>query len=520
MLTDNRCTTMQQPNCNDLFDRDGDDSNMEFWERTSKKLQRMARDASASPELRENNPKAVRFNDDILKEARNLMVGELIKILISHIEKELMGMLSRPALRREVGEAFDPLLLSSMQKRLMSEKIAVVRDAFGRFLLKADPSNVKPKSSDILSIQSLMETVENGLLEIKKNKMKGASVALLAEEKRLVQDICFYEHRLAQQETSRSVVSCVSVSVDDNSTKSGKLLSSKEESAPDILKYHDFVAKHGMYGGWDDLSHAAFMKLRTKYGANSPSFIPACASTIPGISMLEAKTHEEWFRKFSSLFEAKKKSAYGASKAELETALTTVEPSIEDKRQQKEQEEREKRRDLIEKWKEEQQHKKDEAEKQASLLKEKEEALEKKRKEERLSLRQVVAEYTREKTELEVLQRICREEEENKRRRENALMAAEEIKRFKSKDKEFLKKRKETEYQNRLREVEREQRLQKLKAKVVVKIERDPARILRPTQGYQHRLASPRHIPEETVHKNFSAIIIPKRHMPSWRKGL
>ncbi|KAJ3112755.1 hypothetical protein HDU96_004209 [Phlyctochytrium bullatum] len=228
--------------------------------------------------------------------------------------------------------------------------------------------------------------------------------------------------------------------------------------------------------------------------------------------MDDARAHEEWYQKYAFLLAAKRRAIekwkrrkevisprnsllnYQAAKSEIEDKLTTKDLQKAEQDFQKVNEEREKKKKMIQSWKEEQKAKKEEAEAQARMLQEKEQDIEEKKKEERLLLKLRVCEYVRDKSEQEAMFRKIAEEEERERRR----------------DEELLKRKADLAEQERLKKEEKEQRLQKLKSTVAVTAKRDPTRILLPTEGFQHRLASPRKNPEEAVHRKFSANHIPK----------
>lgn len=65
----------------------------------------------------------------------------------------------------------------------------------------------------------------------------------------------------AQKSSSSLFPSCSSrISATTLTTSSSGLL-------PQVIEFQNYLAKHGgHYGGWDDLSHAAFVRIREKLG--------------------------------------------------------------------------------------------------------------------------------------------------------------------------------------------------------------------------------------------------------------
>jgi hypothetical protein len=63
-------------------------------------------------------------------------------------------------------------------------------------------------------------------------------------------------------------------------------------------------------------------------------------------------------------------------------------------------------------------------------------------------------------------------------------------------------------------EQDKQQRLEKLRQKVKVVVERDPSRLLQPTQGMLHKL-----IPNETHSSIGGMVTFQKRMVPEWRIG-
>ncbi|KAI9352447.1 hypothetical protein DFJ73DRAFT_926280 [Zopfochytrium polystomum] len=66
----------------------------------------------------------------------------------------------------------------------------------------------------------------------------------------------------------------------------------------------DYVATHrGHYGGWDDLSHAAFLRLRAKYGGacdNPDKLGRACVASILDVGADAAAVHAAWYDRFAA----------------------------------------------------------------------------------------------------------------------------------------------------------------------------------------------------------------------------
>ncbi|KAJ3106398.1 hypothetical protein HDU97_006383 [Phlyctochytrium planicorne] len=308
---------------------------------------------------------------------------------------------------------------------------------------------------------------------------------LASEERKLLQEIALHERQILNYDKSKSKESLLAESSSIPGSKAANESSSTLNSAQDsdIQRYH----------------------------ANNEAFLPACATSILGISLAEAKMHEEWYRKYQALLELKKKAlSMWKKRKEIqrknsELSEIPTEKDRDDKKGQKEREEREKMKEQIFKWREEQRVKREEAEQLANMMREKQKMDQLKKDEDR------IVQYIREKNDQEALQRLIEIEDERVKKKLQADIAAKEIKRFKSRDDEIVFKKLNNQKEAERKELEKEQRLLKIKSKVAISVERDPSRVLKATEGYQHRLASPRQPPEEAVQALFSANRIPKR---------
>jgi hypothetical protein len=90
---------------------------------------------------------------------------------------------------------------------------------------------------------------------------------LIVDEKRIQQDLKTMKERVFAWDRSEDDTSVVKASI--HQIESKPRLNVTEESSgilPEVTAFQSYLVKWGgYYGGWDDLSHGAFIKLRQKY---------------------------------------------------------------------------------------------------------------------------------------------------------------------------------------------------------------------------------------------------------------
>ncbi|KAJ3299254.1 hypothetical protein HK104_009557 [Borealophlyctis nickersoniae] len=321
---------------------------------------------------------------------------------------------------------------------------------------------------------------------------------------------------------------------------------------PEVVAFQDYLAKHGGHcGGWDDLTHQAFIKLYHKHSG-------ACVSNLPGITLEDAESHVHWYQGYSKLLEAKKtaigkwkkrkevtfdhelleldfpiNSFLGTFKAAATKQAKMLEVQAAEQTKAKEAAaekkvmHREDRKREIEKWKRDRKSKQQAAERAAEAERKLEQERLLKWRQEQEQTRQKVLDYVQIRSKEQALQREREQEAERIKRKALADLDKEEMKRLAVKDAEFVQKKRKVAEARAREEEEKVRRLEKLRAQaevrlaqVEVQVDRDPARVLQPTEGFRKKLEAPKHDAFEEAQAVFKPVSMPKRQIPTWRKGI
>ncbi|KAJ3415677.1 hypothetical protein HDV05_004355 [Chytridiales sp. JEL 0842] len=420
-------------------------------------------------------------------------------------ERELFNMISKPSIRDQVSEAFDPLVLKQSRESVDKEskklvgQVREVKENVGRLKETLASGDRGP---DVLNtIKHVTETIEYSLVLFKET-FNETYEHLLQEEKRLSQELALMEDRIASWSHPQKPEPSMRTAPAAEETTSDrfKAWDSKEGVLEEVVAFQEYLVKHGgWYGGWDDLSHHAFIKLRGKYAGNKTRFLDSCASSIPGISHTEAQAHETWYATFVTLLSAKKeaikkwKSQKAALAAQTKTFIVEKEEELTESRRKELEEEKAKREEqkmAVLKWKEEQKSREKEALERTLKESQREAERREKEKKEKERLRTQVAQFVQQRAEQEAVKKRFIQDAERLRKKAILDMQAEELKRLKERDMQLVAKKKEKFDLKQKEAAEKEERLKKLRASVEVKVQRDPTRILKATQGFQSRLDS------------------------------
>ncbi|KAJ3409551.1 hypothetical protein HDU80_000045 [Chytriomyces hyalinus] len=440
------------------------------------------------------------------------------------LERDIVSFASKSTFRNEIGSLYASTTISADADKLAQEdqlvasqirKIKTTIHTLLEYLRKSDPG-----STSLRIVKQTMDCVEHDISTFR-NCGREKMEILLLDEKKLTQEILAFTDRInacAAEELGAG---------DDDRVPDGRGAKSAQTAGvlTEVTEFQNYLVRHGGYnGGWDDLSHAAFLKLRQKYGANDSKFLTACASSIPGVGFREVQEHESWYRTFRDLLESKKEAIHAWKEQKKMAAIKTETETIKEnenaaaEREKKEYSDliaRQKARQELLEWKERQQRLAFE-----NKLKEEEEHVknimeqEKRRMKNSLLLLQerlkdIVSEYSREKAKQEEMQAQLLEQAKRIQKQANAQYCRHEIERLKMRDKEAIAVKKEKERLKQQEELEREQRLQRLRAQVEVSATKDPSRVLRQTKGFENKLAAPA---EETAARRFAAVVLPRRH--------
>ncbi|TPX35232.1 hypothetical protein SmJEL517_g02304 [Synchytrium microbalum] len=477
------------------------------------------------------------------KEKREWM-DTLIKLRsrIQALQRDVWISTSRTAHLKEELQVVDYTVVDAMvedEKRKMITNIRRIRDMV--IALVGHVKHVTGGNTYIEQLKSLMEGIESALLafkEVQRDKFE----RLLLDEKRLQSELASHEERImawdTHEEASRPDTS------HDVSEKSAKLVSKikaslldSQGSLPEVAVFQEYVAKHGgHYGGWDDLTHSAFVKLYKKHQSSNLKMVEAVMSNIPGISVEVAMTHHRWYSKYIELLEARKmalqrwkeqKNAclqiiiYALKVSQVQGIELSTEHDTRSLERDREEEARmrETKRKEIEEWKVARQKKQEEEERDrdAAAKRAADEAAKQKKHQEKIKV--LVLERAHTKM-LEEEQRKRVAEEAEKLKRSQSTLTEEELKRLQLRDKEVLARRKELQDRKKREEEEKEKRLDKLRASIEVHVLRDPERLLRPTEGFLKKHEKKEDEGPDLGQSVFHGVAIPRRHVPNWRQGL
>lgn len=446
------------------------------------------------------------------------------------LERDLHGLMTRATCKLELNSAFNIVVVKDEESKRIVEKsrlfgqVVHVKEAIRRLV----ESSSEVASVGINDIKAIMDTIESDILLVKESQ-RGNFAQLLAEEKRLNQELSVIQERLSLWDRPGGLAEEGQSTKSQNIDGSLTTATGKESDVPaEIAAFQDYLVKHGgYYGGWDDLSHHAFLKLRLKHGAKDEKFLAACISTIPGIGLNEAAAHEAWYKKFILLQDAKKsalqrwrerKEAKAGMREQEIQENQMIHSIINQNRNEMEMQDRLAKKLLVEKWKEEQKTKKKEEEIKQSEIKGKLLDLEeKKRRRIHETIKEQVAVFVRQRNEHAEMQKMLIEETERIKMKVQLSTSREELMRMKKKNEDFLSKKKAILHAKIESAIQKEERLEKLRSTVHVNVRHDPNRVYRATIGYIARISSPK---DEFSGNSFTMSSIPKRHIPTWRRGL
>ncbi|KAI8621066.1 hypothetical protein BC830DRAFT_1077396 [Chytriomyces sp. MP71] len=443
---------------------------------------------------------------------------------INALEREIASYTSKSSLKNELGSLYAHSSIKADAERLghdeqiLSSQIRKIKDTVASLLGYLKKS--EPGSTSLRIVRQTMDSVEQDITGFRSSARERMDILFL-DEKKLAQEILLVSERVTDQlDSSPELMDEVARVSTENLTESEGVLS-------EVSTFQDYLVRHGGYnGGWDDLSHAAFLKLRQKYGANDARFFSSCVSSIPGVGFREVQEHEAWYRTFKDLLDAKKEAIRLWKERKRAAAIRMAQEQEKEKENVSENHERRKLMDCAARqkakedlliWKEKQQEAalQKKREKQEDRYREFIEQEKRRLKNERLKDR--VSEYTKQRLDQEALQKQLLEEARHIQKQVEGKFIKQELERLKQRDDEILTQKRQREQEKQTLELEKELRLQKLRAQVEVSVKRDPTRILKPTKGYENKMAA---LDDDVSGKKFSAPFIPKRHVPSWRRGV
>ncbi|KAJ3148515.1 hypothetical protein HDU86_007445 [Geranomyces michiganensis] len=447
-------------------------------------------------------------------------------------ERQINTILSRPSIQSEV----EPIVLDmhnsaaklSAETTRQSEELSRLRAMVQEFWNHIrDP---KPGQAYIIQIQGLMESIESHVM-IQKTASYEILQTLVRQQNKLNSELtAFQDHMAGWDQAPADDPHLVKHPGKAVSVRAPRVTTVDDGSLlPEIVAYQNFVARHGRFGGWEEFAHRAFLRLREKNSSTAKdAFLRAVVARIPGINLSEAESHAAWHESFLRLTEARKsaikrwksRKAVAAEDQEKEMEAHETAVKISCYKGQAIHVDRDAQKRELEAWKEQKRAEEVALEQQQTAEAAARKSQEARCRDHQRMLRERVKTYQQERYARDLLTKKIKLEAEQRERDLHAKMALEGRKRLAEKNLGIVQKRREAEAARKQAEEEKEQRLDAIRKQVEVHAPRDPSRILRPTESFQTKIASPSHDPSEQVKGLFRTNPIPKRHVPDWRREL
>ncbi|KAJ3081770.1 hypothetical protein HK102_002141 [Quaeritorhiza haematococci] len=490
------------------------------------------------------------------------------------LDREMQGIVTRSHLQQELVPIIDQSSTNDedrqRQRKNWMGKVLHVKNGVLKITQQIQNAATN-RTASVDSLMQMMESVENEIMSFKEGQREVVE-KLLLEEKRLFQDLTAIEERAQAWEQQQNIAGSRqqqqvplqkfqshrgslentteddfaqaenrrSVNTEMKNRKGNKISGGKDKSGtgvlPEVIAFHAFLAKNGgHYGGWEELNHRDFVKLWQKYKIHDEKFIERCVSQLLGsMTYAAVEAHERWYQEYTKLLDAKKLAIerwreQKAKRVAETTQLFDHELSIQEKNikenAEKDRERREQMKRDIEKWKEEQKLQEDKREQERKKAELRRQQIAEKKRQEQEELRQKVNQYIEQRqTKMAEAARIALELERRKKSKEVAQFSQEELRRLQQRDLSIVEKKREALSAKAKAEEMKRKRLEKIIQQVEIKVTRDPERLLQPTEGFKKRLeALHEEVGHEGVKNNFAQqapVIMPRRQIPTWRRGL
>lgn len=386
--------------------------------------------------------------------------------------------------------------------------------------------NVQPSAQFVEKLKAMMEDTE-GQISVFKEQQRSIFEQILKEERAINIEMSALERHVESWSQPENATDNIA-----KPQKSHVPLSSArdvtQDLPPEVAALEKFLQQTGgNRGGWDEYDHGTFLKYRNRFKGKL-GFVKELSSFLSTRSEQEIRDHEVWYQEYVLLNDVKKEAIQKwrekkdiekdgivakAGQSDLETKAKSEEE--EARRKALFQKEKEQQRVLVDRWKiEKKLLKAEEEEKQLRLELEthKKEELDRQRK---MELKRKVDEYrmAREKEEEEMrFEEIVQSQAEQELRNQHAQIL---IAKYRERDLEAVKQKKEFEERERKRiEQEKTERIERLKSLVVVNVERDPNRLLQPTELWKERKKC------SGPSGSGRLLHMPRRAVPTWRQGM
>ncbi|KAJ3045215.1 hypothetical protein HDV00_011086 [Rhizophlyctis rosea] len=384
----------------------------------------------------------------------------------------------------------------------------------------------------IETLKRLMESIESDLIVFKESQREQYD-HLLHHEKRLTQEVATLEEHVAaweHQSTNESLYEAVSEQ-STTAPKKRKATDPQSQLLPEAVAFQDYLARHGGHtGGWDQLMHNHFVKVRQKHKGNGTAFFRECVSSIPGVTLESATSHERWYRGYCKLRDARK-AAIGRPMYTVQGLLAKqaeqLDKKVENERHGKErntEEEnrvREEKKKEIDKWKEEQKRKAEEVQRAAKEEARRQREAQKVWRQEHEKAKHKVSEYVQKRSHEQALLRRVEEEAKRIQKAARGDLEDVDVERLAQRNEAISQKKRQLMEAKAQAEQQKEKRIERLRASVesMIIVDRDPARLLQPTEAAKQKVQGAKDA-AEVVKGKFRPPVMPKRHVPNWRQGL
>nr|XP_046243591.1 coiled-coil domain-containing protein 112 isoform X2 [Scatophagus argus] len=381
--------------------------------------------------------------------------------------------------------------------------------------------DVKPTPELIERLKEIMSEVEISINALKEEQ-RSCFEELLKEEKTCRQEVTAHEKKIKNW-------SLVVKSDPKLPTAPAVKAQPPDRDLPaEVRALETFLQKTGgLYGGWDQYDHQAFLKIWTKHSGQL-AYRKEAKLYLSSKTMEEIEQHEGWHQELIYLQDRKREAIqrWKASKRkERQIRIQSQKETEEAERRKREaktqahqhrtEEEKREVAQRLEDWREEKRRNKEHEEEQrlAEEIQKRRRAKEERRRQ--LEVKLTIEEQLQLRKEEEEEQGRRRREEEQREMEERRKQAAKGIKRFNERD---LHKVESKLHEKQLKEKEEEKRQKRIAARLKEKVDshvsRDPFRFIRSTKGWEERM---KHIGPSgggPVTQMFH------RAVPTWRQGL
>ncbi|CAL8344812.1 unnamed protein product [Lota lota] len=411
------------------------------------------------------------------------------------------------------------------EKMTLEKELLKVHHGVRRF--QRQLTDVKPAPELIEKLKEIMTDVEASISTFKENQRLRFE-ELLKEERACSQEISAYDRKI-----DTWPLAVRSEPKEASATALRGYRATDRDLPSEVRALESFLHKTGgLYGGWDQYDHQAFLKVWTRH-AGRPALRKEATLYLPGKSLQEVEQHEDWYRELLDLQDQKREAIqrWRASRLREQHARRQGQEEVEETERMEEaknqaqqhraEEERVEAARQLEEWKQEKRSREELEEKQRLV----EEVHQRRRaKEERrrqMEVKLLVEEQLRLKREEEEEQERRRKEEGQREAEERRREATIGIKRFWGRD---LHKVGTKLQEKQLKEQQQVERQKKIAARMKEKVEghmgRDPSRLTRPTKGWEERMKSVEPSGGEGGRGGGFLMQISHRAVPTWRQGL